>query len=125
DAAVGGPSARPEAAVWLQDELDNIRRARGRLIASGDVEREARLAVAALLALWTRASLRELKAWLVSVIERSADLDPGLRADALAAAALAAANLGESEVAREYARESLEIARVRNDKRQIEWALRL
>jgi len=33
--------------------------------------------------------------------------------------------LGESEVAREYARESLEIARERNDKRQIEWALRV
>jgi predicted ATPase/class 3 adenylate cyclase len=125
DAAVGGPSELPEAGVWLRDELDNIRRARGRLIASGDVEREARLAVAALWALWTRASLRELKAWLVSALERSADLDPRLRADALGAAALAAANLGESEVAREYARESLEIARERNDKRQIEWALRV
>jgi predicted ATPase/class 3 adenylate cyclase len=125
DAAVGAPSELPEAGVWLRDELDNIRRARGRLIASGDVEREARLAVAAFWALWTRASLRELKAWLVSALERSADLDPGLRADALGAAALAAANLGESEVAREYARESLEIARERNDKRQIEWALRV
>jgi predicted ATPase/class 3 adenylate cyclase len=125
DAAVGGPSALPEAGVWLQDELDNIRRARGRLIASADVEREARLAVAAFFALWTRAGLRELKAWLVSALDRSADLDPGLRADALGAAALAAANLGESEVAREYARESLEIARERNDKRQIEWALRV
>jgi tetratricopeptide (TPR) repeat protein len=89
------------------------------------VEREARLAVAAFWALWTRASLRELKAWLVSTLARSADLDSGLRADALGAAALAAANLGESEVAREYARESLEIARERNDKRQIEWALRV
>jgi predicted ATPase/class 3 adenylate cyclase len=124
DAAVGGPSALPEAGVRLRDELDNLRRARGRLIASGDVEREARLAVAALWALWTRASLRELKAWLVSALNRS-DLDTALRADALGAAALAAANLGESEVAREYARESLDIARVRNDKRQIEWALRV
>ncbi len=125
DAAVGGPSALPEAGVWLLDELDNIRRARGWLIASGDVEREARLAVAALLALWTQAGLQELKAWLISALDRSADLDPGLRADALGAAALAAANLGESEVAREYAHESLEIARGRNDKRQIEWALRV
>ncbi len=125
DAAVGAPSELPEAGVWLRDELDNIRRARGRLIALGDVEREARLAVAAFWALWTRVSLRELKAWLVSALERPADLDPGLRADALGAAALAAANLGESEVAREYARESLEIARQRNDKRQIEWALRV
>jgi predicted ATPase/class 3 adenylate cyclase len=125
DAAVGGPSALPEAGVRLQDELDNIRRARGRLIASGDVEREARLAIAVLHALWTRAGLRELKAWLVSALDRSADLDPALRANALGAAALAAANLGESEVAREYARKSLEIARERNDKRQIEWALRV
>jgi non-specific serine/threonine protein kinase len=125
DAAVGGPSAVPEAGVGLQDELDNIRRARGQLIASGDVEREARLAVAALLALWTRAGLRELKAWLVAALDRSADLVPALRADALGAAALAAANLGESEAARGYARESLKIARERNDKRQIEWALRV
>ena len=125
DAAAGGPSALPEAGVRLQDELDNIRRARGWLIASGDAEREARLAVATLLALWTQAGLRELKAWLVSALDRSAELDPGLRADALGAVALAAANLGESEVAREYAGESLEIARERNDKRQIEWALRV
>jgi predicted ATPase/class 3 adenylate cyclase len=124
DAAVGAPSEFTEA-VWLRDELDNIRRARGWLIAAGDVEREVRLAVTTFWALWTRASLRELKAWLVSALERSADLDPGLRADGLGAAALAAANLGESEVAREYARESLEIARERNDKRQIEWALRV
>jgi predicted ATPase/class 3 adenylate cyclase len=126
DAAVGTPSEFPEAeAVWLRDELDNIRRARGWLIASGDAEREARLAVATFWVLWTRASLRELKAWLVSALERTTDLDPGLRADGLGAAALAAANLGESEVAREYARESLEIARERHDKRQIEWALRV
>src|SRR5207249_8397166 len=45
DAAAGGPSALPEAGLWLQDELDNVRRARGRIIASGDVEREARLAI--------------------------------------------------------------------------------
>jgi predicted ATPase/class 3 adenylate cyclase len=124
DAAVGAPSELQEA-VWVRDELDNIRRVRGWLIASGDAEREARLAVAAFWTLWTRASLQELKAWLVSALERSADLDPGLRADALGAAALAEANLGESEVAREYARKSLEIARERNDKRQIEWALRV
>ena len=70
--AVRAPGGR----VRLHDELDNIRRARGWLIASGDVERERRrLAVAALWALWTRASLRELKAWLVSALDRSADLD--------------------------------------------------
>jgi predicted ATPase len=37
EAAVGAPSELPEAGVWLRDELDNIRRARGRLIALGDV----------------------------------------------------------------------------------------
>ena len=121
-AAVGAPSTHP---AWVRDELDNIRRARGWLIASGDVERDARLAVAAMHTLWKRANLRELKAWVLSALERSADLDPGLRADALGAAALAATLLAESEVAREYARKSLEIARERNDKRQIEWALRL
>ena len=125
DVAAGGPSALSEVGVRLRDELGNLRRARERFIASGDGERAARLAVAALWALWTQASLRELKAWLVSALDRSADLDSGLRADALGAAALAAANLGESTVARECARESLKIARERNDKRQIEWALRV
>ena len=124
DAAVGAPSEHPEA-PWARDELDNIRRAHGWLVASGDMERAARLAVAAFWILWTRANLRELRAWLASALERSADLDPGLRADALGAVALAEANLGESQVAREYARKSLELARERNDKRQIEWALRV
>jgi predicted ATPase/class 3 adenylate cyclase len=124
DAAVGAPSEHPEA-PWARDELDNIRRAREWLIGSGDTQREARLAVAAFWILWTRASLRELRGWLVSALERSADLDPGLRADALGALSLAEANLGESETAREYARKSLEIARERSDRRQIEWALRV
>jgi predicted ATPase/class 3 adenylate cyclase len=39
DSAVGARSELPEAGVWLRDELDNIRRTRGWLIASGDVER--------------------------------------------------------------------------------------
>ncbi len=125
DAAVGAPSELPERTVWLLDELDNLRRALGWLVADGDVEREARLAVAAFWGLWTRSGLRELKAWLVAALERPASLDPGLRADVLGAAALAAANLGEAEVAREYALLSLEIARERDDKRQIEWALRV
>ncbi len=124
-AAAGAPSEIPDETASLRDELDNMRHARGWLVASGDAERETRLAVAAFWALWTQASLRELKAWLVSALERAADLDPGLRADTLGAAALAAANSGESELAREYARESLEIARERHDKRQIEWALRV
>src|SRR4026207_1571649 len=39
--------------------------------------------------------------------------------------ALAPASLGEPADARAYARESLALARERNDKRQIEWALRV
>ena len=43
-----GRHAHGRPGSGCSDELDNIRRARERLIASGDVEREARLAVAAL-----------------------------------------------------------------------------
>jgi hypothetical protein len=39
--------------------------------------------------------------------------------------ALAASNLGETEASRAYANESLVLARQRQDKRQIEWALRV
>ena len=63
--------------------------------------------------------------WLVSALERASGVDSRLRADALGAAALAAANLGERDDAREYARESLALARERDDQRQIEWALRV
>lgn len=125
DAAAEGPSAVQKSGIGLQSEMDNVRRARAHFIALGDVVREARLATCALHALWTQAGLRELKVWLVAALDRRADLDPSLRADALGAAALAAANLGESDEARGYARESLEIARERHDKRQIEWATRV
>jgi predicted ATPase/class 3 adenylate cyclase len=121
----GAPSEDVELGRFLHRELDNLRRALGWLVASGDVERELRLATIALWSLWTRASLRELHGWLASALERSSGLDSSLRAEALGAAALAAANLGKSELARTYARESLELARERNDKRQIEWALRV
>ena len=109
----------------LYHELDNLRRARTWLVDSGDVERELRLATAALWGLWTRASLRELEHWLVSALERDSGADPWLRAEALGGLALAAANLGERDDAREYARECLSLAREREDKRQIEWALRV
>src|SRR4029079_3970569 len=125
EAAGGGPSAVWKSGVSLETELDNVRRARAYFIASGDVARAPRLATSALHALWTQAGVRELKAWLVAALDRSADLDTGLAAELLGAAALATANLGESEEARGYARGSLEIARERNDKRQIEWATRL
>ena len=107
------------------DELDNFRRALGWLVASGDVERELRLATGAFWCLWTRGGYRELHGWLASALERAADADAYLRTEALGAAALAAANQGESEVARAYARESLALARQSGDKRQIEWALRV
>jgi predicted ATPase/class 3 adenylate cyclase len=106
-------------------DLDNLRSALGWLIGAGDVERELRLATAAFWSLWTLTSLRELKVWLVSALERAGGVDSQFRAEALGATALAAANLGERDDAREYARESLVLARERDDKRQIEWALRV
>jgi tetratricopeptide (TPR) repeat protein len=109
----------------LYPELDNFRGAIDWLIASGDVERELRLATHAFWCLWTRSSLRELHGWLASALERAANADAYLRAEALGAAALAAANLGEAEIGRAHARESLVLARERGDKRQIEWALRV
>jgi len=124
-AARGVPDEDVEQTRGLYPELDNFRRALDWLVASGDVERELRLATGAFWCLWTRSSLRELHGSLASALERAADADPHLRGEALGAAALAAANLGEAEVARAYARESLALARERDDKRQIEWALRV
>jgi predicted ATPase/class 3 adenylate cyclase len=124
-AARGAPDEDVGHGPRLYMELDNFRRALAWLVASGDVERELRLATGAFWCLWTRASLRELHGWLAFALERAADADAYLRADALGAAALAAANQGESEVARAYARESLALARQWGDKRQIEWALRV
>ena len=125
EAGRGAPGRRPEEGRRLRHDLDNFRSALGWLVGAGDVERELRLATAAFWNLWTLASLRELKVWLVSALERSGGVDSRFRAEALGAAALAAANLGESDDAREYARESLVLARERDDQRQIEWALRV
>jgi predicted ATPase len=121
----GAPDENVDQARGLYPELDNFRDALDWLIASGNVERELRLATGAFWCLWTRSSLRELHGWLASALERAADADAYLRGEALGAVALAAANLGETEDARAYARESLALARERNDKRQIEWALRV
>jgi predicted ATPase/class 3 adenylate cyclase len=123
--ASGAPDEDPQQAVRLYPEVDNVRRAIEWVVAAGEVERELLLATAAFWCLWTRASLRELHGWLASALGRATGVDPGLRVAALGAAALAAANSGERELARTYARESLEIARQRDDKRQIEWALRV
>jgi predicted ATPase/class 3 adenylate cyclase len=119
------PDEDVEQTRRLYPELDNLRRALDWLVASGDFERELGLATGAFWCLWTRSSLRELQGWLASALERAANADAHLRGEALGAAALAAANLGEAEVARAYARESLALARERDDKRQIEWALRV
>jgi len=121
----GAPDENVERTRRLYPEVDNFRRALDWLVASGDAERELRLATGAFWCLWTRSSLRELHGWLASALERGANADAHLRGEALGAAALAAANLGEAEVARAYARESLALARERDDKRQIEWALRV
>jgi predicted ATPase/class 3 adenylate cyclase len=123
--ARGAPDEDVERTRELYPEVDNFRRALDWLVASGDAERELRLATGAFWCLWTRSGLRELHGWLASALERGANADAYLRAEALGAAALAAANLGEAEVARAYARESLALARERDDKRQIEWALRV
>ena len=123
--ARGAPDEDVDQTRRLYPELDNLRRALDWLVASGDVERELGLATRAFWCLWTRSSLRELQRWLASALERAANADAHLRGEALGAAALAAANLGEAEVARAYARESLALARERDDKRQIEWALRV
>jgi predicted ATPase/class 3 adenylate cyclase len=123
--ARGAPDEDVDQARELYPELDNFRRALDWLVASGDVERELRLATGAFWCLWTRSSLRELHGLLASALERAASAGPHLRGEALGAAALAAANRGEAEVARAYARESLALARERDDKRQIEWALRV
>ena len=126
EAATGGaPDEDVEQTRRLYSELDNFRRARDWLVASRDVERELRLTTRAFWCLWSHSNLRELHGWLVAALERGRDVDPDLRTQALGAAALAAANLGETEVARTHARESLALARERDDKRQIEWALRV
>ena len=125
EAAQGAPDEDSEKAAGVYLELDNLRRALAWFVASGDVERELRFATASFWSLWSRAKLRELQGWLISALDRAPGADAELRGRALGAAALAAANLGEVEVAREYARQSLALARERNDKRQIEWALRV
>ena len=125
EAGRGAPDGDRGKGRGLRHDLDNLRSALGWLIGAGDVERELRLATATFWSLWTLASLRELKVWLVSALERAGGVDSRFRVEALGATALAAANLGERDDAREYARESLVLARERDDKRQIEWALRV
>jgi predicted ATPase len=124
-AARGFPDQNVDPGPELYAELDNFRGALAWLAASGDVERELRLATVAFWSLWSRASARELHGWLASTLERADGVDDSIRADALGAAGLAATSLGEDELARAYARESLGLARERDDKRQTEWALRV
>jgi predicted ATPase len=124
-AARGSPDGDVEEGRRLRHDLDNLRSALMWLAGAGDVESELRLATAAFWNLWPLASLRELKAWLVSALERAGGVDSRFRAEALGATALAAANLGESDDARQYARKSLILASERDDQRQIEWALRV
>jgi len=123
--ARGAPDEDPERGRALYPEASNIRRALAWLAASGDTERELRLAVHGFWCLWTRASQRELYGWLTSALERSALADAHLRTQALGAAAMAASNLGYAEAGRAYANQALTLARDQQDKRQIEWALRV
>ena len=123
--ARGAPDEDPERGRALYPEVSNIRRALAGLAASGDTERELRLAVRGFWCLWTRASQRELHGWLTSALERSAVGDAHLRTQALGAAAMSASNLGYAEAGRAYANQALTLARDQQDKRQIEWALRV
>lgn len=123
--ARGAPDEDPERGRALYPEVSNIRRALAWLAASGDTERELRLAVLGFWCLWTRASQRELYGWLTSALERSALGDAHLRTRALGAAAMAASNLGYAEAGRAYANQALTLARDQQDNRQIEWALRV
>ncbi|HEX9417045.1 MAG TPA: adenylate/guanylate cyclase domain-containing protein [Gaiellaceae bacterium] len=125
EVGAGGPDEDPEQGRELFAEFDNLRRALSWFRAVADVEGELCLATASLWGLWTRGSLRELGGWLDSALERAAGVEPRLRAAALGASALAAANLGDAEGARASARESLALARELGDKRKIEWALRV
>jgi predicted ATPase/class 3 adenylate cyclase len=123
--ARGAPDEDPERGRALYPEVSNIRRALAWLAASGDTERELRLAVRGFWCLWTRASQRELYGWLTSALERSALVDAHLRTQGLGAAAMSASNLGYAEAGRAYANQALTLARDLQDKRQVEWALRV
>ena len=123
--ARGAPDEDPEKGRALYPEVSNIRQALAWLAASGDTEGELRLAVHGFWCLWTRASQRELYGWLTSALERSALGDTHLRTQALGAAAMAASNLGHAEAGRTYANQALTLAREQQDKREIEWALRV
>ena len=109
----------------LRHDLDNLRSALEWFVGASDAESELRLATAAFWISGRSPACASYRVWLGSALERASDADSRLRGDGLGAAALAAANLGEGEDAREYARESLALARERDDQRQIEWALRV
>jgi predicted ATPase/class 3 adenylate cyclase len=123
--ARGAPDEDPERGRVLYPEVSNIRRALDWLRASGDAERQVRLAVRGYWCLWTRSNQRELYGWLTSALERSDLTDAHLRTQALGAAAMAASNLGYAEAGRDYAKQALTLAREQEDKREIEWALRV
>jgi len=123
--ARGAPDEDPERGRALYLEVSNIRRALDWLTASGDAERQVRLAVRGYWCLWTRSNQRELYGWLTSALERSDLADAHLRTQALGAAAMAASNLGHAEAGRAYANQALALAREQEDKIQIEWALRV
>ena len=106
-------------------ELENVRRALAWFRESRDGEREVRLATVGAWALWTFTTLAELREWVDSALNRVPAGDDRLRAEALGAAGLVAANQGDREGARAYGQASLDIARELGDKRLIEWALRV
>jgi tetratricopeptide (TPR) repeat protein len=114
-----------ESLAALGRDHDNIRAALAWLHATGDVERELRLAVAVNQLRWVRSHLREQRHLLIEALARADDVDVGVRADARASLALAAFFLGDLDEWRRSADESLELARALGDDRRTEWALRV
>ena len=113
---------RRVAELW--EELDNLRAAIAWLRAAGEIENELRLATSAYWVLWRRTEA-ELHSWLHSALERADGVEPGIRAAALGAAALSAHHAGDVARGREYAEDSLALARELGDDRLIEFALRV
>ena len=109
----------------LGREHDNIRSALTWLHATGDVERELRLAVAVNQFRWVRSHLREQRHLLVDALANAQEVGRGVRADARAALAQVAFFLGDLDEWRRSADESLDLARSIGDDRRIEWALRV
>jgi len=114
----------PDAPQPLEHDFANLRAASASFAEAGNAERDARLAIAAYMSLWTWGHNGEMHGWLIRALDRADALSSQLRADLLGTLALSAAHVGESQASRRFAEESLALARELGDKPRIEWALR-